>query len=170
MRRISLLLSAAMLAISAVPASASPGAAAEVGAPHARLSRISIQTIGKGDPVILIPGLASPRSVWDGVAPELAKRHRLILVQLNGFGGDDPGGNSKPGILPGAVSELAGYLADNKIEQPALIGHSMGGLVGMMLARDHPQAVGRLMIVDALPFFGVLMSPGATVEAVRPVA
>src|SRR5687768_16913514 len=161
MRCLSVLLSAAMLPIAAVPASAAPAAAAEVEAPQVRLSRLSIQTIGKGDPVVLIPGLASPRSVWDGVAPELARRHRLILVQLNGFGADDPGGNSKPGILPGAVSELAGYLAANKIERPALIGHSMSGLVGMMLARDHPQAVGRLMIVDALPFFGVLMSPGA---------
>ena len=40
----------------------------------------------------------------------------------------------------------------------------------MMLARAHPEHVGRLMIVDSLPFFGVLVAPGATVETVRPLA
>ena len=54
------------------------------------MDHISIETIGKGSPVILIPGLSRPRAVWDGVAPELAKTHRVILVQVNGFGGDDP--------------------------------------------------------------------------------
>jgi pimeloyl-ACP methyl ester carboxylesterase len=40
----------------------------------------------------------------------------------------------------------------------------------MMMVRDHPERVGRLMIVDSLPFFGVLMGPGTTVESVRPMA
>lgn len=135
-----------------------------------RLPRISVVSIGSGDPVVLIPGLASPRAVWEGIAPELARGHRVLLVQVNGFGGDDPGANAGEGILPGIVADLSRYLAENRIERPAVIGHSMGGLVGMMLARDHPDQVGRLMIVDALPFFGVLMGPGATVDAVRPIA
>ncbi|HEX3717608.1 MAG TPA: alpha/beta fold hydrolase [Verrucomicrobiae bacterium] len=40
---------------------------------------------------------------------------------------------------------------------PRLIGHSMGGLMGMMLALQHPEDCDKLMIVDSLPFFGVLM-------------
>jgi pimeloyl-ACP methyl ester carboxylesterase len=40
----------------------------------------------------------------------------------------------------------------------------------MMLAKAHPEYVGRLMVVDSLPFFGVLMGPNATPESVRPVA
>ncbi len=74
------------------------------------------------------------------------------------------------GLLPGAVDELAGWLAANHIAKPAVIGHSMGGLLGMMLAKAHPAAVGKLMIVDSLPFFGMLMGPGATPEPVRPMA
>ena len=51
-----------------------------------------------------------------------------------------------------------------------MIGHSMGGLIGMLLVKTHPERVGRLMVVDTLPFFGVLIAPNATLETVRPVA
>jgi len=122
--------------------------------------------IGSGDPVVLIPGLASPRAVWAGIAPELARNHRVLLVQVNGFGGDDPGANNGENILDGVVADLVAYFRDHGIEHPAIIGHSMGGLIGMMLAKTHQERVGRLMIVDALPFFGVLVSPTATPETV----
>ena len=74
------------------PASPSANAQASASA-ETRLAHISVVSIGSGDPVVLIPGLASPRAVWDGIAPELARGHRVLLVQVNGFGGDDPGAN-----------------------------------------------------------------------------
>ena len=63
--------------------------AAAASAAEVRMDHISVTETGKGSPVILIPGLSSPRSVWDGVVPELAKSHRVIMVQVNGFAGDD---------------------------------------------------------------------------------
>lgn len=124
-----------------------------------RMDHISITEMGKGSPVILIPGLATPRAVWDDVAPVLAKRHRVILVQVNGFAGDDPGANLKPGILDGIVVDLDAYIARNRLRNAAVVGHSMGGLAAMMLAKAHPGDVGKLMIVDSLPFFAVLRAP-----------
>jgi pimeloyl-ACP methyl ester carboxylesterase len=47
-----------------------------------RLPHTSIVSEGSGPSVVLIPGLSSPRAVWDGVAPELARSHRVILVQV----------------------------------------------------------------------------------------
>jgi len=136
-----------------------------------RLAHISVVTLGDaGPPVILIPGLASPRAVWDGVAPELAKAHRVYLVQVNGFGGDAAGDNDKPGLLDAITADLAGYIATHKIAQPAIVGHSMGGMLAMMLATRHPEAVGRVMVVDALPFFSLLFGPSATAEGARPFA
>jgi pimeloyl-ACP methyl ester carboxylesterase len=85
----------------AEPAPAPAAASAETRLPH-----ISIRSIGHGDPVVLLPGLATPRAVWDGIAPELARGHRVLLVQVNGFGGDDPGANLHEGILAGAVDDL----------------------------------------------------------------
>jgi len=46
----------------------------------------------------------------------------------------------------------------------------MGGLVGLMLAKAQPGDVGKLMIVDSLPWYGMLFGPSATVDAVKPQA
>lgn len=147
--------------------------AAQAAAGPATLPHISIVEQGKGRPVVLIPGLASPRAVWDGIVPTLARTHRVILVQVNGFAGDDPRANLQPGVLAGIVADLDAYMATNRLHGAAVIGHSMGGLVGLMLAKAHPADVGKLMIVDSLPFFAVLMAPPGvdpTVAMVEPQA
>ena len=157
-----------LLVLSPNHAHAAPAAAAKNA--EVRMDHISVVTIGKGSPVILIPGLSSPRAVWDGVASDLAKKHRVVLVQVNGFAGDDAGANLKPGVLDGIVTDLDAYIVKNKLRGAAVIGHSMGGLVGLMLAKAHPADVGKLMIVDSLPWFGMLFGPTATVAAVEPRA
>lgn len=139
-------------------------------APAMQMARISVVASGKGSPVILIPGLSSPRAVWDGVVPGLAKTHRVYVVQVNGFGGDAPGANLTPGILDGIVADLHTLIAKERIAGAAVIGHSMGGLAALMLARAHPADAGKLMIVDSLPFIGTLYAPGATVAMVEPQA
>ena len=135
-----------------------------------RLPHISITTLGKGDPVVLIPGLSTPRAVWDGIAPELARNHQVILVQVNGFAGDAPGANLAPGLLDGIIADLHLYIAAHRLGRVKLIGHSMGGLAALKFARAHPEQVDRVGVVDALPFFAVLMDPNATVDAVKPTA
>jgi pimeloyl-ACP methyl ester carboxylesterase len=91
----------------------------------------------------------------------------MIFVHVNGFAGSAAG--PADNLIPGIVDELAGWLAANHVEKPAVIGHSMGGLMGMMLAAKHPTTAGKLMIVDALPFYGMLFGPSATPDTVRPV-
>ena len=135
-----------------------------------QLPHISIATIGTGPALFLIPGLASPRAVWDGVVADLAKTHRVYLVQINGFGGDDARDNVKPGLLDGITADLNGYIVANKIKDAAIAGHSMGGLLAMMMGARYPQSTGRVMVVDALPFFSLLFGPTATVESARPFA
>lgn len=137
-----------------------------------RLPHISVEERGRpGAPaVILIPGLSTPAEVWAGVVPALVKDHRVILVQVNGFGGDAPGDNLKPGLLDGVVADLDGYLRENRLEPAAVIGHSMGGLVGLMLASKRPAAVSRLMVVDALPWIWLAFGPNQTPEGVQGVS
>ena len=135
----------------------------------AQMDHVSIQATGSGQPLVLIPGLATPREVWAPFVAELARTHWVLVVQVNGFGGDDPRGNAGEGILPGVVADIAAFLErEHPGRKAAVVGHSMGGVVGMMLARDHPERVERLLVVDALPFFGSLFGPAATVESMRP--
>jgi pimeloyl-ACP methyl ester carboxylesterase len=134
-----------------------------------RLSRITVSSVGKGSPVVLIPGLASGAAVYDDLAKKIGTSHRLIFVQVNGFAGSPAGTGPLDNMLPGVVDELAGWLAANHIEKPAVVGHSMGGLMALMLAKKHPEAAGKVMIVDALPFYGMLFGPTATPDMVRPL-
>jgi len=159
-----------LLLLNAFPAHAAPAQLANARSSGSLtvMDHISIVPMGSGSPIFLIPGLSSPREVWDGVARDLAKNHKVYLVQVNGFSGDAPGANLKPGILDGVVSDLDGYLASNNIKGAAIVGHSMGGLIGLMFAKAHPDHVSRLMIVDSLPFYGMLFGPTATVAAVEP--
>jgi pimeloyl-ACP methyl ester carboxylesterase len=156
-----------LLLCNATPGHAAPRPAAIAAAP-VQLDHISIEVTGTGSPVFLIPGLSSPRAAWDGVVPALAKNHTVYRVQVNGFGGDTPGANLQPGMLNGIVAELDGYIAKNNIKGAAMVGHSMGGLVGLMFAKAHPEHLSRLMVVDALPFYGMLFGPAATVALVEP--
>lgn len=139
-----------------------------------RMAHISIVEMGPSDaktePLYLIPGLSSPRAVWDGIAPELARTRKLLLVQVNGFGGDDPGANLKPGVIDGMIADILADAASRGASKPAVIGHSLGGLTAMKLAARHPDRVGRVMVVDALPFLAKLFDAGATPESIRPNA
>lgn len=131
--------------------------------------RLSVQVVGQGPDVILIPGMASSREVWRAEAERLKATHRVHLVQLAGFAGE-PWVHGDGAFLQPMIDELARYVAQHTDGRPAVIGHSMGALTGLMLAQQHPDRVDRLMSVDSLPFFGALMGRTATVETVRPAA
>ena len=134
-------------------------------------TRFTVVDSGKvGAPdVVLIPGLGSARTVWDGEVALLAPKYRLHVVQLNGFGGSAAGVNASGTILPGVVEELHGYISSAKMT-PVVIGHSMGGLLTMMLADKYPADVRKMVIVDTLPYYAVLFKPDATVETMKPQA
>jgi pimeloyl-ACP methyl ester carboxylesterase len=125
-------------------------------------------TVGKPD-VVLIPGLASSKSVWDAEAKLLAPNYRLHLVQVAGFAGAPAGPNAADGMLPGIVEELHGYISGAQM-RPVVVGHSMGGLLAMMLAEKYPADMKKMVIVDTLPFYALLFNPAATVAAVQPMA
>ena len=145
-------------------------AATPIAVPSAAAPRFTVEVRGQGPDVILIPGLASSSAVWDDTVKQLEGRYRLHVVQVAGFAGAPVGANAEGPVIQPAVDALDGYIKSAKLKAPAVIGHSMGGLMGLMLARQHPEDVGKLMVVDSLPFFAVVFAPTATVETVRPQA
>jgi pimeloyl-ACP methyl ester carboxylesterase len=164
---VALVVAGAMLLVKPVTAHAQSMATATKFVPT-RFTVVDAGSVGKPD-VVLIPGLSSSRAVWDGEAKLLAPNYRLHLVQVNGFAGAPAGVNATGPILPGIVEELHGYIAAAGIH-PAVVGHSLGGLLAMMLADNYPGDVRKMVIVDTLPFYAVLFSPEATVETTKPYA
>ncbi len=133
-------------------------------------TRFTATVTGQGPDVILIPGLASPASIWDATVAQLKATRRVHVVQVAGFAGAPVGGNEKGPVVGPLVEEIAAYIGEQKLSSPAVIGHSLGGAAALMLAARHPSSVGRVLAVDSLPFFPVTMNPAATVEEMRPIA
>jgi pimeloyl-ACP methyl ester carboxylesterase len=121
--------------------------------------------------VILIPGLSSSPEVWDGLTAQLKGRYRVHRVHVQGFAGAPAEDNATGPVSAPVAEDLARYIAEQHLNKPAVIGHSMGGTIAMMLAARHPDSVGKLMVVDMVPFMGAMFgAPGATAESVTPMA
>jgi pimeloyl-[acyl-carrier protein] methyl ester esterase len=126
---------------------------------------------GKGRDVLLLHGLAASRACWEGAAERLGPGVRLHTPQIRGFAGSPPSSRRQAGrFLKPMADELADYLRQSCTGPAAIVGHSMGGLVTLILARDHPDVLDRAMVVDVPSFFSVLINPFATASNVSPFA
>jgi pimeloyl-ACP methyl ester carboxylesterase len=128
-----------------------------------------VEVSGTGAPIILIPGLASAGAVWDGTVAHYCGngKHQCHVLTLAGFAGQPA---IKQPLLPAVEQQLSAYIADNKFDDPIVIGHSLGGYLGMKLAADHPEQVGKLVIVDSLPALGAAQAPNITSEQLKQMA
>ncbi|MFN3669040.1 MAG: alpha/beta fold hydrolase [Brevundimonas sp.] len=150
----------------AVRAEAAPSAAVQTAFAS---DRLSVEVVGSGPDVILVPGFASSREVWRAEAERLKATHRVHLVQLAGFAGE-PWRHGDGAFVEPMAEELARYVREAGLQRPALIGHSMGGMTGVLLAQRHPGLLGRVMSVDSLPFFSAMFGPQVTAAAAQPFA
>lgn len=132
--------------------------------------RFTVEIVGHGPDVVLIPGLASSRATFRRTAAALKGQYRLHLVQIGGFAGEPARANASAPFFDPMVESLSNYL--KSLRHPVrVIGHSLGGTLSLALAERHPGLISRLMLVDTLPFYAMLMAgPSATVDKVRPMA
>jgi pimeloyl-ACP methyl ester carboxylesterase len=100
-----------------------------------------------GPPVVLLHGLGGSRSNWAFLAPELARTRRVVLVDLPGHGRSSPL-PAAPGLGPYA-DRVAKLLEDEGLAPADVVGHSLGGLVGIRLAVRRPELVRRLVLAAA---------------------
>ena len=106
---------------------------------------VRYNVIGGGPPVLLVHGWLSSSRVWEQLAPRLAQRFTVYTLDLTGFGESD-----KPlsgyGVRNGSRL-LYAFCAHFGLTRTGVIAHDLGGAMAVKLAADHPDVVGRLVLV-----------------------
>jgi pimeloyl-ACP methyl ester carboxylesterase len=117
---------------------------------------------------VLLHGLGTTRQIWSLVTEPLAAAHRVITLDLPGFGESAPVGDGFD--LDQVTDRVARALAVHHVSAPFdLVGHSLGGALALTLAAHRPNLVRRLVLVAPAglqrrrtPLPGALLGPGAT--------
>jgi pimeloyl-ACP methyl ester carboxylesterase len=114
--------------------------------------KINYYEAGQGPPIILLHGFGGCAYTWRHVIPALAAQHRVLTIDLKGFGLSD-----KPADGHYAVSDQADLVADfirqNDLRDLVLMGHSMGGAVTLMtylkMQETDPGRLKKLVLIDS---------------------
>jgi pimeloyl-ACP methyl ester carboxylesterase len=110
--------------------------------------RLAYVELGTGEAtVLLVHGLGGNWTVWLETLPALAREHRVIAVDLPGFGGSPPAGD---GIsIPGYARTLERFCERLELGPLAIVGNSLGGWVAAEFVLRAPERVSRLVLADA---------------------
>ncbi|MTI00604.1 alpha/beta fold hydrolase [Roseibium sp. RKSG952] len=118
------------------------------------LGEIYCRTGGEGPPVLLIHGYPQTHAIWHRVAPSIAESHRVVLVDLPGYGQstippltDDHAPYSKRSMAA-ALCQVMDALGHERF---SVAGHDRGGRVAYRMALDHPEKVSALAVLDIVP-------------------
>src|ERR671912_823521 len=107
---------------------------------------IRYNVVGGGPAVVLVHGWLTSSRLWEQLAGRLAQRFTVYTLDLSGFGESD-----KPiagyGVRNGSRL-LYAFCAHFGLTRANVIGHDLGGAIAGKLAADHPDVVGRLVIVS----------------------
>lgn len=125
-----------------------------------------------GEAVVLLHGITATHRYWRGNIEHLAKRRRVIALDLPGFGRSD-----KPDVSYSTdyfVGCLAGLLDERGVARAHVVGNSMGGQIAMQFALAHPRRIDRLVLVDpagvsALPMRLMNLAVGGAQIALWPI-
>lgn len=132
-------------------------------------SPFSVRVVGRGRPMLLIPGLTSGGAVWDSTVDALKGDFECHILSLAGFAGQPP--VAVDSVWLGRMRDaIVAYAKDKKLQRPIIVGHSLGGFLALDIAATYPSMPSAIVNVDGLPFLGATMSNTATVESVRPMA
>ena len=101
-------------------------------------------------PVLLLHGGNQSAHSWDLVSLHLADRYRVIALDQRGHG-DSEWSRESDYTLGALARDAAALIRDRGMARPILVGHSMGGMVALLLAKLHPELPRALVIVDVGP-------------------
>ncbi len=110
-------------------------------------TRVRYVDVGEGPPVVLLHGFASSIENWVTVMPRLVENHRVIAIDMRGFGWTD---RPVADYSPAAQAKLLkAVLDERKVGKVSIVGHSYGSSVALAFALEYPAQVDRIVLYDA---------------------
>ncbi|MGI3776176.1 MAG: alpha/beta fold hydrolase [Janthinobacterium lividum] len=116
-----------------------------------------------GVPLLLVHGWTGDHGTFAPQLAHLRQRRRVVAVDLRGHGGSDAPRQSYG--VKGFAEDVAFVAERLGLREAVLVGHSMGGLVGLEVAAGRPGLLSGLVMIDS-----PLLPPAELVDAIRPVA
>lgn len=116
--------------------------------------RLHASHAGRGGPLLLLHGHPQSQVMWHRVAPALAARFAVVLMDLRGYGESDrpqPGEGSAAYAKREMALDALAVMRSLGHQRFQVLAHDRGARVAHRLAADHPQAVSRLMLLDIAP-------------------
>jgi len=123
--------------------------------------------VGKGQPMILIPGLSSSGETWDTTVAHYKDRFECHVLTVAGFAGVP---RVPAPMLDRVRDGLADYIRKNQLAKPVIVGHSLGGFLALDFAIQYPDLAGQLVIVDSYAFYAGISDPKTTLSQAKTMA
>src|SRR5215210_2900793 len=117
----------------------------------ARIYYYAAGTRGAGEPIVFLHGFPSSSHLWSEVVPLVPDGHRIVVVDLLGYGRSDRPLGRDVSVRGHAERTLA-LLDALRINYACVVGHDVGGGIAQWLAVRHPTRVSRLCLVDSVAF------------------
>jgi len=107
---------------------------------------ISYETGGEGENIVLIHSWGESKEYWKYTIHGLIDNYRVYALDLKGFGDSD---KPKDGYAMIDYSDLIlNFFNTLGIDKATIVGHSLGGKIGVHFAQEHPERVKKLVLVD----------------------
>ena len=126
-----------------------------VGSLYAQIP-FEVEVKGAGQPILFFPGFTCTGEVWEDTVIELSQQYECHIFTFAGFGDVAP--IEKP-WLPKIKESVSSYVKEKQLKNSIIIGHSLGGALGLWLASEENHPYSKVIVVDALPATGALMIP-----------
>jgi len=110
-------------------------------------ARVSYVEMGEGPPLVFVHGLAGCWQNWLENVPHFARSHRVIAIDLPGFGESEL--PHEDVSMPGYGRLVDAFMSEIDVERASIVGNSMGGFIAAEVAISHPGRVDKLALVSA---------------------
>lgn len=119
--------------------------------PLAKINEINIyyELHGHGEPLVLIAGYSCDHTFWTAMLDKLAKHFQVLIFDNRGIGRTKDNGETF--TIRNMAEDVVALIHHLKIEQPHIVGHSMGGAVAQIIARKFSKQINKLVILNSMP-------------------